>query len=138
MIGNWWSKEPTHISKSISSLFFFLYSFFFFRILSKLMFLYIVILCIFNSMLLYTYYIISSRMLIHIVNYWTKGLSKSVNTSTMTKKKKYKRTNNDLLNTTQKTKDNYTTPVEFYEPWILLETWMCNKSNGIGVWKTTA
>ena len=63
------SKEPTHISKSISSLFFFLYSFFFFRILSKLMFLYIVILCIFNSMLLYTYYIISLRMLIHIVNY---------------------------------------------------------------------
>ena len=53
----------------ISSLFFFLYSFFF-RILSKLMFLYIVILCIFNSMLLYTYYIISLRMLIHIVNYW--------------------------------------------------------------------
>jgi hypothetical protein len=33
------------------------------------MFLYIVILCIFNSMLLYTYYIISLRMLIHIVNY---------------------------------------------------------------------
>jgi hypothetical protein len=56
------------ISKSIYSLFFFLY-FFFFRILSILMFLYIVILCIFNSMLLYTYYIFSLRMLIHIVNY---------------------------------------------------------------------
>ena len=64
-----WSKEPTHISKSISSLFFFFYYFSFFRILSKLMFLYIVILCIFNSMLLYTYYISSLRMLIHIVNY---------------------------------------------------------------------
>jgi hypothetical protein len=36
---------------------------FFFRILSKPMFLYIIILCIFNSMLLYTYYIISLRML---------------------------------------------------------------------------
>ena len=62
------SKEPTHISKSMYSLFFFLYSFFF-RILSKPMFLYIIILCILNSMLLYTYYIISLRMLIHIVNY---------------------------------------------------------------------
>jgi hypothetical protein len=61
------SKEPTHISKSIYSLLFSL--FFFFRILSKPMFLYIIILCIFNSMLLYTYYIISLRMLIHIVNY---------------------------------------------------------------------
>jgi hypothetical protein len=33
------------------------------------MFLYIIILCIFNSMLSYTYYIISLRMLIHILNY---------------------------------------------------------------------
>jgi hypothetical protein len=31
----------------------------------------IIILCLFNSMLLYTYYIISLRMLIHIVNYCT-------------------------------------------------------------------
>jgi hypothetical protein len=51
-------------------LFSFLFSLFFFsRILFKPMFLYIIILCIFNSMLLYTYYIISLRMLINIVNY---------------------------------------------------------------------